>query len=186
MSSNGPQRATESEGHVKQSKYPPELELDLKPLTAYLSTNGAPIEIDHESQSEIARQRSELLREFKEFRSTKQELLNLKEESNLDAASRNAEQQKFEEKVIRKKKELEQQWRNLVDDYKDIAQYKRTRFGQIVEFEDDPDFQKLKNSALSDDEKHQIEAALKQYRAEMVRKYMEFYALNCSQFQHIL
>ena len=97
------------------------VELDLKPLAAYLSAEGVAIEIDDKSRSEIARRRDELLREFKEFRLTKQELLNLKEESSLDAASRTAERRRFEDKMKGKKSEIEEQWKNFIDDYKDIG-----------------------------------------------------------------
>ena len=165
------------------------VELDLKPLAAYLSAEGVAIEIDDKSRSEIARRRDELLREFKEFRLTKQELLNLKEESSLDAASRTAERRRFEDKMKGKKSEIEEQWKNFIDDYKDIAEMTSTKmasFAQIVLFEQDAPFRRIKGSALSDADKYRFEAQLKQYRTKMVADYMSFYAAKCSHYAHLL
>merc|ERR1711951_230596 len=102
----------------------------------------------------------------------------LKKESNDDEVSRSAERRRFEEKMRNKKSEMEKQWENFIADYRDIAQYKMANMdiAQIVLFEHDPPFQRLKAADTLSDHK--------QYRANMVREYMAFYAKQCSLFAH--
>ena len=156
--------------------------LELKPFDSYLSEEGDLNEIDEKSKDQMARRHQELLREFAEFKETKQQLLNLREEA-LDEVALLGLREEISAKVQRKKKEMEKQYELFIGDHLEILRIKRANFAQIVLFEKDERFQRLQQSSLSESEKHRLRHLLYEYRTEMVARWIEFYAKTCSEYK---
>merc|ERR1712176_315077 len=147
--------------------------------------------------NQISIKRHELHNEYIDFVKRKHELLKLKyttleaeyKDNNSEQIEiKTQEENNIKEKINKKRVELTDKWEEWLSDREQIAQLKSRiekkrststdklpTFDTQLEFENDPQFQSLMDSQLSDNDKKECKQKIETFRKRMMNDYRQFY-----------